>query len=58
MMGKRFDAKLCPKSPFDSNNRRVNGDYSDVADPTEEVKDFLAEYSEALAGKKSSVSFQ
>ena len=58
MMGKRFDAQLHLKSPFDPKNLRVLGDYSTVVDPTASVKSFLSDYHDALAGKKSAVAFQ
>ena len=32
MMGKRFEANLHLKSPFDAKNLRVNGDYSEAAE--------------------------
>ena len=59
MMGKRFEAQLHLKSPFDPKNLRVLGDYSSAAeDATASVKTFLTDYHDALAGKKSAVAFQ
>ena len=58
MMGKRFDANLHLKSPFDAKNLRVMGDYSGVPNASPSIKEFLAQYHEALDGKPSSIPFQ
>jgi hypothetical protein len=57
-MGNRFDAELHLKSPFDSKNLRIMGDYTEAQALSPEASDFLIQYRSAVEGKKSAVQFQ